>query len=62
MRHQSTKYKYKHDISDSFKNGSWSLSDINERNAWSRWWDRYEGKVQFRDEKDYEWFVLKWGA
>lgn len=33
-----------------------------QHDAWSRWWDRYEGKVHFRDEKDYNWFVLRWGA
>lgn len=33
-----------------------------QHDAWSRWWDRYEGKVHFRDEKDYNWFILRWGA
>jgi len=33
-----------------------------QHDAWSRWWDRYEGKVYFRDERDYQWFVLRWGA
>lgn len=28
--------------------------------AWSRWVHKYENKIHFRDEKDYEWFVLRW--
>lgn len=28
--------------------------------AWSRWHDKYNGSILFRDEKDYEWFVLRW--
>ena len=28
--------------------------------AWSRWYNKYSEKIHFRDEKDYEWFVLKW--
>ena len=30
--------------------------------AWSRWWDRYEGKVFFRDQEDYIMFKLRWGT
>ena len=30
--------------------------------AWSRWQHTYENKIHFRDEKDYNWFVLRWGA
>ena len=30
--------------------------------AWSRWYNNYGEKIHFRDEKDYEWFVLRWGA
>lgn len=30
--------------------------------AWSRWDHRYEGKIYFRDEKDYLMFVLRWGT
>ena len=30
--------------------------------AWSRWEHRYENKIHFRDEKDYNWFVLRWSA
>lgn len=30
--------------------------------AWSRWMHKYEDKIHFRDEKDYHWFVLRWGA
>ena len=33
--------------------------DINP-NAWSRWNHKYEGKILFRDEKDYVFFVLRW--
>lgn len=28
--------------------------------AWSRWHNRYVGKIMFRDAKDYEWFALRW--
>jgi hypothetical protein len=28
--------------------------------AWSRWCHKYQGKIHFRDAKDYEWFLLKW--
>lgn len=31
-------------------------------NAWSRWQHRYEHRIFLRDEKDYNWFVLRWGA
>jgi hypothetical protein len=30
--------------------------------AWSRWMHKYESCIHFRDEKDYNWFVLRWGA
>lgn len=30
--------------------------------AWSRWVHKYEDKIHFRDEKDYNWFVLRWSA
>lgn len=30
--------------------------------AWSRWCNHYSERVHFRDEKDYNWFVLRWGA
>jgi hypothetical protein len=33
-----------------------------QQDAWSRWDHRYEGKIYFRDEKDYHWFILRWGA
>jgi hypothetical protein len=29
--------------------------------ARSRWSHKYEDQIQFRDEQDYMWFVLKWG-
>jgi hypothetical protein len=29
--------------------------------AWSRWWDRYEGKIFLRDPEDYMMFKLRWG-
>lgn len=32
-----------------------------QHDAWSRWWDRYEGKVFFRDQEDYMMFKLRWG-
>ena len=31
-----------------------------QQDAWSRWDHRYEGKIYFRDEKDYIWFTLRW--
>lgn len=31
-----------------------------QQDAWSRWDHRYEGRIYFRDAKDYEWFVLRW--
>lgn len=30
--------------------------------AWCRWFTRELGTVNFRDEKDYNWFLLRWGA
>lgn len=30
--------------------------------AWSRWVNKYSEKIHFRDERDYQWFVLRWGA
>ncbi len=30
--------------------------------AWSRWQHRYEDQVYIRDERDYQWFILRWGA
>ena len=29
--------------------------------AWSRWYIS-DTKIYFRDEKDYQWFILRWGA
>lgn len=29
--------------------------------AWSRWVHKYSEKIHFRDEKDYQWFLLRWG-
>jgi hypothetical protein len=31
-----------------------------QQDAWSRWDHRYEGRIYFRDEKDYAWFILRW--
>lgn len=28
--------------------------------AWSRWYNKYNEKIHFRDAKDYEWFMLRW--
>lgn len=28
--------------------------------AWSRWIHQYTDRIQFRDSKDYEWFILRW--
>lgn len=30
--------------------------------AWSRWCNNYSERIHFRDEKDYQWFLLRWGA
>jgi hypothetical protein len=30
--------------------------------AWSRWYNKYSEKIHFRDAKDYQWFLLKWGV
>ncbi len=30
--------------------------------AWCRWHHTYENQIHLRDEKDYNWFVLRWGA
>jgi hypothetical protein len=30
--------------------------------VWSRWVHTYENQIHFRDQKDYNWFVLRWGA
>lgn len=30
--------------------------------AWSRWYFNVERRFRFRDEQDYAWFVLRWGA
>ncbi len=30
--------------------------------AWSRWVHKYSQQIHFRDEKDYQWFILRWGA
>lgn len=33
------------------------------RDAWCRWYsDRPWTAIYFRDEKDYNWFVLRWGV
>ena len=31
-------------------------------NAWSRWVGGIMGNIKFRDEKDYQWFILKWSG
>lgn len=30
--------------------------------AWSRWTNSMNSTFRFRDQKDYQWFVLRWGA
>lgn len=30
--------------------------------AWSRWCWKFDQKIQFRDEKDYVLFLLRWGS
>lgn len=30
--------------------------------AWSRWHSKYSEKIHFAYEKDYQWFLLRWGV
>lgn len=30
--------------------------------AWSRWQNKYSERIHFAYEKDYEWFLLRWGV
>ena len=30
--------------------------------AWSRWKNHFSERIHFRDEKDYQWFLLRWGV
>jgi hypothetical protein len=30
--------------------------------AWSRWYNKYSQLIHFRDAKDYQWFLLRWGV
>ena len=30
--------------------------------AWTRWYDIHIDRIRFRDERDYQWFILRWGA
>lgn len=30
--------------------------------AWTRWTNSMNSTFRFRDQKDYNWFVLRWGA
>jgi hypothetical protein len=30
--------------------------------AWSRWYFNVDRTFRFRDAKDYEWFLLRWGT
>jgi hypothetical protein len=30
--------------------------------AWSRWQNKYSEKIHFAYEKDYQWFLLRWGV
>jgi hypothetical protein len=30
--------------------------------AWSRWYFNVDRIFRFRDEKDYHWFILRWGV
>jgi hypothetical protein len=30
--------------------------------AWSRWYNKYGEMIHFRDAKDYQWFLLRWGV
>ena len=30
--------------------------------AWSRWQNKYSDRIHFRDAKDYQWFLLRWGV
>lgn len=30
--------------------------------AWSRWHNKYSDRIHFSNEKDYQWFLLRWGV
>ncbi len=30
--------------------------------AWSRWQNKYSERIHFAYEKDYQWFLLRWGV
>lgn len=50
---------------DSFKSNEvlgWCTDQFGKpgRDAWSRWRYMHLGKIHFRDEKDYAWFMLRW--
>ena len=30
--------------------------------AWSRWNHKWQDRIQFRDERDYNWFILRWSS
>lgn len=70
----STKYKFSRanwhvadfDPKDYFEVDQWCAEQFGPHpkrpDAWSRWVHRYETSIHFRDLKDYQWFVLRWGA
>lgn len=53
------------DLKDYFAVDAWCSQQFGPHparpDAWSRWWHKYETSILFRDEKDYNWFVLRWG-
>ena len=30
--------------------------------AWSRWNHKWQDRIQFRDEREYNWFILRWSS
>jgi hypothetical protein len=30
--------------------------------AWTRWYDIHIDRIRFRDERDYQWFLLRWAS
>lgn len=73
LNHNAPKYKF----SRKWHIANFKWQDYNEVNrwcieqfgphpqnpdAWCRWAHYYEDQIHFRDERDYNWFILRWGA
>lgn len=57
-------YVAEFDWRDEFEVFDWCVKQFGPRpkrsDAWSRWAYKHDGKIHFRDEKDYLMFRLKW--